>query len=295
MHRKEIQIHTKESNPKMKAISFLCNYLTAVLQQQFWMLKKICHDLVHFVKLLCTSYLVAKSSHTKPCCYLLLDFVSSMLLFFCGQVGILLNRLLQPPTRPRFNCTIHKYCNLCTYVNNANLNKRLAWIGRTTEDQVDEQFQNRETIFFPQMLTGQWTAIPLTSQIRRTQFSMCTKSLRYLFKTPSLNISLYTQIYWSLLSPPWKKDIASQNWRLYCDVKEFFRLVYWIVQVIAWSKTWKSKEIKFVQGVGGGTIFCCLMASWSDPPACCWLSPPWPPPTRLGSWNWFPPYPPWAP
>ncbi len=44
------------------------------------------------------SYLVANSSHTKPCCYLLLDFVSSMLLFFCGQVWILLNLLLQPPT-----------------------------------------------------------------------------------------------------------------------------------------------------------------------------------------------------
>ncbi len=105
------------------------------------------------------------------------------------------------------------------YVNNANLNKRLAWTGRTTKDQVDEQFQNRETNFFPQILTGQWTAIPLTSQIRTTQFSTYTKSLRYLFKTPSLHISLYTQIHWSLLSPPWKKDIACQNWRLYCDVK----------------------------------------------------------------------------
>jgi hypothetical protein len=61
--------------------------------------------------------------------------VSSMLLFFCGQAGILLNRLLQPPTWLRFNCTVHKYCNLiCTYVNNANLNKRLAWTGRTTKD-----------------------------------------------------------------------------------------------------------------------------------------------------------------
>ncbi len=45
------------------------------------------------------SYLVANSSHTKPCCYLLLDFVPSMLLFFCGQIGILLHLLLQPPTR----------------------------------------------------------------------------------------------------------------------------------------------------------------------------------------------------
>ncbi len=88
------------------------------------------------------SYLVTNSSHTKPCYYTFLDFVPSMLLFFCRQAGILLNRLLQSPTWPRFNCTVHKYCNLCTYINNANLNKRLAWTGRTTKDQVDEQFQN---------------------------------------------------------------------------------------------------------------------------------------------------------
>ncbi len=84
----------------MKAISFLCNYLTAVLQQQFWMLEE--NDLSRLGAFcetsLYISYLVANSSRTKPCCYLLLDFVSSMLLFFFGQVGILLNLLLQPST-----------------------------------------------------------------------------------------------------------------------------------------------------------------------------------------------------
>jgi hypothetical protein len=55
------------------------------------------------------------------------------------------------------------------------------------------------------MLTGQWTAIPLKSQIRTTRFSTYTKLLRYLFKNPrSKHFSLYSHIL-SLFSPRERK------------------------------------------------------------------------------------------